>query len=159
MNCEISACAPFPTHLTVPTAWLSLMSGPCILTLPWKRCRYRVHTPSVRIDQVSTHPSSLINRASLQSLIAVSHCSLSSIECHQSINHRSMGIARPIYASTYKKRRLAYARLAIYGCLPSPAAAVGDDGPVALGARLVRDDPRVEWELDGVLVEDAHRVE
>ena len=74
-----------------------------------------------------------------------------------------MGIARPIYASTYKKRRLAYARLAIYGCLygclPSPAAAVGDDGPVALGARLVRDDPRVEWELDGVLVEDAHRVE
>merc|ERR1719198_405857 len=73
MNCEISACAPFPTHLTVPTAWLSLMSGPCILTLPWKRCRYRVHTPSVRIDQVSTHPSSLINRASLQSLIAVSH--------------------------------------------------------------------------------------
>merc|ERR1719446_1253285 len=124
-----------------------------------EKCLYLVQTPSVRIDQVSTHPSSLINRASLQSLIAVSHCSLSSIECHQSINHRSMGIARPIYASTYKKRRLAYARLAIYGCLPSPAAAVGDDGPVALGARLVRDDPRVERELDGVLVEDAHRVE
>merc|ERR1719198_2198099 len=93
MNCEISACAPFPTHLTVPTAWLSLMSGPCILTLPWKNVdtAYTHHQfaliRSLLIHQASsTEPRCSL---SLQSLIhRVSSINQSSIDGNSSTDLR-----------------------------------------------------------------------